>query len=287
MALTLCLTPTGGGSPPAAASLLPRLLGGTTTDFIALFSPGGPASLNDVVAGQVSGTQALVDFRAKFAARVGAVRPLDLQTLRVTSDSDARRVAVEQILPLGGGFAWDSCAGAAVPNSTAEALFTVVADVSSLGLLNEVRLYYPTFPLSGKGTARAPVLRADPTATTSGAVARYQAALRAGDASAVAAEFEPDGYFREPSGVYHGGASTGVLANFRAFFRLGRGGGIELDHCLVTTDGVTTVLEYNCVGWGGETLAPSAGVAAYEIGRSARLMGARVNDNVTPPPRRP
>jgi len=268
----------------AAELLLLRLLSGSGADYLSLFAP--EATVEDVFAGKVQGGTKILAFRSSFVARLNAVRPHQaaLQTLRVTNDASASRSAVEQLLPLAGGWAWDSCVAIGHPNSSAEVLFTTVADLSPSGLLLAVRLYYPSYPITGQSVQRLPILPKDASAVTSGAVARYQMALRLGDANAVAAEFEPDGYFREPSGAYHAGAQTGVLNNFRSFFALGRGGGIDLEHCIVTSDGVAWVLEYNCVAWGGVALPPTAGVATYEVGRSKRIMGGRVNDNVQPPP---
>ena len=265
----------------AAASLLPALLGGSEADFLKLLDES--ATFDDVFAGRVSGAAALLDFRTSFAIRLHSVHPRALELLRVTADAGAQRVAVEQVLPIDAGWAWDACLGLGTPNSSTEVLFTTVAELSPTGMLAAVRLYYPSYPITGRGITRQPVLAHDANATTSGEVAKYQNALAAGDADAVAATFEPDGYFREPSGAYHIGATAGVLANFRSFFSRGGGGGIDLEHCRVTSDGVAFVLEYNCVGWGGVTLQPTAGAATYELGRHRRIMGGRVNDNVQPP----
>ena len=265
----------------AAANLLPALLGGSEADFLKLLDEA--ATIDDVFAGRVSGTAALLDFRTSFAARLHSRHPRALEVLRVTADAGAQRVAVEQVLPLDAGSAWDVCTSTGRANSSTEVLFTTVAELSPTGTLAAVRLYYPSYPITGQGIMRRPILAHNANATTSGEVAKYQEALGAGDADGVAAAFERDGYFREPSGEYHSGATAGVLANFRSFFSLGHGGGIKLEHCRVTTDGVAFVLEYNCVGWGGVTLKPTAGVATYELGRTGRIMGGRVNDNVQPP----
>ena len=62
-----------------------------------------------------------------------------------------------------------------------------------------------------------------------------------------------------------------------------KGGGIILEHCSVTEDGVRTALEFNAVRWGGVDLPPQAGVAVYERGLSGRLHEARVYDDVQGP----
>jgi SnoaL-like domain len=67
-------------------------------------------------------------------------------------------------------------------------------------------------------------------------VGRYQAALNDGDADAIVDTFAPDGYYREPIGPHsaHRGA-----AELRSFFIrcFSAGGGIGLQHCVVTDDG--------------------------------------------------
>jgi hypothetical protein len=68
---------------------------------------------------------------------------------------------------------------------------------------------------------------------------------------------------------------------FERFF--GAGGGIVLEHCTVTDDGVRTALEFNAVRWGGVALPPQAGVAVYERGRTGRLAEARIYDDVEGP----
>lgn len=287
--LLLLMVLVSTASASAAEDFMPALLGRGTQDFfLSLFDPG--ATVNDVFAGLVGWDQ-LKTFRREFQQRLELVGPQSsaLQLLRVTKDlTSSSRCVVEQLLPLERGWVWDECSGSGSSNSTsAVILFTTVAEVSPTnGKLRSVRLYYPSYPIMGVSVFRPPILSENSSATTGGQVSLYQQALRAGNATAVAQTFEADGYFREPSGAYHSGAYQGVFANFQMFFSLGDGGGIDLEHCAVTQDGVAFVLEYNCVGWGGVPLKSSAGVATYELGRSAHIMGARVNDNVSPPPPR-
>ena len=67
--------------------------------------------------------------------------------------------------------------------------------------------------------------------------------------------FAPDGYFREPIGPHYAHCGT---AELRSFFTtcFSAGGGIGLQHCTVTDDGVRCALEYNCVRWGRHDLPP-------------------------------
>jgi hypothetical protein len=113
-------------------------------------------------------------------------------------------------------------------------------------------------------------------------VGRYQAALDTGDAEALVRTFEPDGYYREPIGPHLTHRGT---AELRSFFteRIGARGGIALEPCEVTDDGVRCALEYNCVRWGDRDLPPQAGLGVYERGPDGLLAAARIYDDVEPP----
>src|SRR5436305_1942966 len=113
-------------------------------------------------------------------------------------------------------------------------------------------------------------------------VGRYQAALEAGDTDAIVSTFAPDGYFREPIGPHYAHRGPGEL---RSFFRqcFSAGGGIGLQHCAVTDDGVRCALEYNCVRWGSHDLPPQAGLGVYERGPDGLLAAVRVYDDVEAP----
>ena len=114
-------------------------------------------------------------------------------------------------------------------------------------------------------------------------VARYLAALEAGDAEAIVRTFAADGYLREPFGLPRhtprrppscGRTSPGVSS---------AGGGILLEHCAMTDDGTRCALEYNCVRWGARRLAPQAGIAVFERGPDGLLQRARIYDDMEPP----
>jgi hypothetical protein len=61
------------------------------------------------------------------------------------------------------------------------------------------------------------------------------------------------------------------------------GGGIGLQHCAMTDDGVRCAVEYNCVRWGSHDLPPQAGICVYERDPDGLLAAARVYDDVEPP----
>jgi hypothetical protein len=145
-----------------------------------------------------------------------------------------------------------------------------------------IRVYHSHWPLLGHHVVRPPLLERDPSVRESDIVGEYQAALAAGDAERITATFEPDGCFREPAGPQYRVCGTDALLPFFAgFFALG--GGIILEHCTVTEDGVRTALEFNAIRWGEHDMPHQAGIAIYERGPSGRLANARIYDDVTPP----
>jgi hypothetical protein len=158
----------------------------------------------------------------------------------------------------------------------------VVADKMSDGRIDEVRIYYSSWPLTGRHANRPPLLQSDPELRETDVVGEYQRALTAGDVDAIVAVFEPDGYAREPAGGEH--IHEG-LERLRAFYELlfSNDGGIPLEHCALTDDKHACALEYNVVRWGKTELPPQAGIAVYARSESGRLAAARIYDDVSPP----
>ena len=145
------------------------------------------------------------------------------------------------------------------------------------------RTYCSQWPVDGRRHVRPPILA--PDGDRPGDVAgRFEAALGAGDTEEVVRMFAADGYYREPVGApnTHRGASA-----LRSFFTscFSGGGGIGLQDCAVTDDGVRCAVEYNCVSWGGEAVPPQAGIAVYERGADGLLSAVRVYDDVEAPAR--
>ena len=147
------------------------------------------------------------------------------------------------------------------------------------------RTYCSQWPVDGRRHVRPPILGPG-SAHPGDVVGRYQAALGAGDCDAIVATFAAGGYYREPIGPHY--AHRGP-AELRSFFTecFSAGGGIGLQHCVVTDDGVRCALEYNCVRWGRHDLPAQAGIAVYERGPDGLLAAARVYDDVEPPVGRP
>ena len=158
----------------------------------------------------------------------------------------------------------------------------IVADRKADRRIEELRIYFSTWQLTGRHANRPPLLQPDPKLRGPDAIAEYQRALSAGDVDAIVAAFEPDGYAREPAGGQH--IHTGA-DGLRAFYALlfSSGGGIPLEHCALIDDKRACALEYNVVRWGQTELPPQAGVAVYVRSQSGKIAAARVYDDVDPP----
>jgi hypothetical protein len=159
---------------------------------------------------------------------------------------------------------------------------TIVSDRNSDRTLKAIRVYHSMWPLTGSHVVRSPLLPEDPTLHAEGSPGDYQRALAEGDLEGIVRTFEPDGYAREPSGgAYLHRGVEGLRELYAHLFA--NGGGIPLEHCTLTDDGVRCAIEYNCVRWGVTDIPPQAGVAVYERGNSGLLSAARIYDDVEPP----
>jgi limonene-1,2-epoxide hydrolase len=143
------------------------------------------------------------------------------------------------------------------------------------------RTYCSQWPVDGRCHLRPAILPPGPD-RPGDVVGRYQAALAVGDTDAIVSTFAPDGYYREPIGPHPAHRGTAELRSFFAT-RFSGGGGIGLQHCAVTDDGVRCALEYNCVRWGRHDLPPQAGLGVYERGQDGLLAAARVYDDIEAP----
>jgi hypothetical protein len=143
------------------------------------------------------------------------------------------------------------------------------------------RTYCSQWPVDGQRHLRPPIL-GDGDAHPGDVVGRYQAALDVGDTEAIVGTFAPDGYVREPIGPHDTHRGTPEL---RSFFTtcFSAGGGIGLQNCMVTDDGVRCALEYNCVRWGDHDLPPQAGIGVYERSPDGLLAAVRIYDDIEAP----
>jgi hypothetical protein len=158
----------------------------------------------------------------------------------------------------------------------------IAADRDEDARIIELRVYYSTWPFTGRHANRPPLLQPDPDLQEPDVVGEYQRALAAGDLEGTVAAFESDAYVREPAGGSHVHRGRDELvALFELFFS--NGGGIPLEHCAVTDDGRSCALEYNVVRWGRTELPPEAGLAVYARGSTGKLASARIYDDADPP----
>ena len=253
--------PAGATTRIAAEGYLGSLVTGDHAAIAAAFAD--TPAIDDPFAGAVRGAQALDAF---VSARHGWLAAREARIAPGPVTRAGGRTVVEAVLHLR-----DEGRDLQLP-------IAVVGDDASSGRLRALRVYHSFWPLEGKHRVRPPLLPRDPQALATGVVADYQRALAAGDVDAIVATFEPDGYFREPSGepwVHRGHAElrkfmTQILA----------AGGIGIDHATVTDDGTTCAIEFNAVRFGKQPLTPQAGLAVYERGPSGRLHAARIYDDV-------
>ena len=226
----------------------------------------GGVTIDDPQTGRVSGEPALGDYiresRAWLSERDGRARSV------ATTFGDRRVVGEFEVDLVQDGRAF------VLP-------VAVVVDPDPGRDAVAIRIYHSNWPLLGRHVVRSPLLARDPAAIELDVVGEYQAALAAGDAAGWVAAFEPDGCFREPAGPQYRRCGTAALQEVAQLF-FARGG-IILEHCTVTDDGIRAALEFNAVEWGGRPMPPQAGVAVYERGRTGRLADARVYDDVDPP----
>jgi SnoaL-like domain len=225
----------------------------------------GQVVVYDPSAGEVRGHRQLRRFINQSKSWL-AERRARIET--VASTGAAGRAVVELLAHLDGGG----------PDVT----WPVAAVAESQDDLNVVfRTYFSLGAVDGQRHVRPPIL--EPGHDHPGdVVGRYEAALDAGDTDAIVSSFAADGYYREPSGpdAAHRGA-----AELRSFFaeRFSAGGGIGLQHCAVTDDGMRCAVEYNFVRWGSHDLPPQAGIGVYERGPGGLLAAARIYDDVQVP----
>jgi hypothetical protein len=225
----------------------------------------GHVVVYDPHAGEVRGHRQLRRFISQSKSWL-AERRARIET--VASTGAAGRAVVELLAHLDGGgqeVAWPVAVVAESPDD-----------------LNVVfRTYFSRGAVDGQRHVRPPILEQGDV-HPGDVVGRYEAALDAGDIDAIVSSFAPDGYYREPSGpdAAHRGA-----AELRSFFaeRFSAGGGIGLQHCAVTDDGMRCAVEYNVVRWGSHDLPPQAGIGIYERGPGGLLAAARIYDDVQAP----
>ncbi len=251
-----------------AAAPVPYFAGvhsGETEALVGSFA--GEPELHHPVRGRVRGPRAFEQFVRDTNAWLRARNAVGGRVERIITP---RRGIEETVMTLDGR------------DGRVDLLVGIVADRDADARIVELRVYYSTWALTGRHANRPPVLQPDPDLQAPDVIGEYQRALAAGDVEAIVAAFEPDAYMREPAGdaYIHRGRDE-LVALYERFFS--NGGGIPLEHCTVTDDGRSCVLEYNVVRWGRTELLPEAGLAVYVRGDSGKLAAARIYDDTDPP----
>jgi ketosteroid isomerase-like protein len=225
----------------------------------------GEVVIHDPRAGEVRGHHQVRQF---IGHNLSWLAGLHARTERVAATTAGGRAVVELLAHIdhkGQQLAWPVAVVAESPDE----LSVVFRTYCSQWPVDELQHIRP--PILGPGQSRP-----------GDVVGRYCDALAAGDTEAVVGTFAPDGYFRGPFGPDHAHRGTAELRSFftRSF---SAGGGIGLENCAVTDDGVRCALEYNCLRWGSHDLPPQAGLGVYERGPDGLLAAARAYDDVESP----
>jgi hypothetical protein len=227
----------------------------------------GKPRINDPRVGYVEGVRQL---RAFVSGTADWLRERDAIVENVALTLTESRTVEEMVLHL-----------AADDGGRVELPVAIVSDRNPDRTVKAIRVYHSIWPLTGGHRVREPLLPRDPNMVVPDVVGEYQRALAAGDLEAMMATYEEDAYAREPSGgeyVYRGKEKLREV--YSAMFA---NGGITVEFCTLTDDGVRCAIEYNGVRWGITDIPPQAGVSVYERGSSKLLAAARIYDDVEPP----
>ena len=143
------------------------------------------------------------------------------------------------------------------------------------------RTYCSQWPVDGRRHVRPPILEPRDQ-HPDGVVGDYLAALSAGDVEAVVQTFTEAGCLREAIGPHasHQGAQA-----LRSYYSgcFSAGGGIDLECCRVTDDGVRCAVEYNLLRWGSHAVPRQAGIAVFERNPGGLLSAVRMYDDIEAP----
>ncbi len=240
-----------------------RLIGGESVSFESLFA--GEPQIDTPLHGEIRERRAFARFIDEQRRLLREERArTDLLALTATDE----RVVAEFRLTL-------------VRSGTPIELPVAIAADRIGDVVSMMRVYYSRWPLTGRHWIRPPIIAPAEDLQEPAIIEEYTAALKKGDAGAVLALFEEDGYAREPSGAAYTHAGVDGLKAF--YGEILADGGIALRHCTATFDGTRCAVEYICDAWGANVLPPQAGVAVYELSKRGRLSAARIYDDISPP----
>lgn len=242
------------------AAYLPALAAGRAEAIQALFS--GEPLIDDPRAGRVAGRDAV---RAFVTAQAEWMREHHVEITGLRTTIGRGRSLTEALARL------------TVDGKRTELPVAVVGEGTG-GVLRAIRVYHSNWPLEGRHRPRPPIIPEDPGLALPDIVSAYMDALHSANLAGSMSVFEPDGYFREPSGgphIYRG--QEGIRTLYGAFYAVGP---IHLRHCSVIDDGVACGVEFIADGWGPRKFEPQAGIGVYVRGASGKLAAARIYDDV-------
>ncbi len=156
----------------------------------------------------------------------------------------------------------------------------IIADLEG-DKFKQIRIYHSMWPLLQQHIIRVPVLPFSETLQLPPLIDEYMKCLSKGDPETVIALFGKEAYVREPSGDSFKHAGQDAINKF--YKTALAEGGIPLEHCTCTYDGIKCAVEYNIRKWGNTDLPPQSGIAVYEKNSSGRLSAVRIYDDVAPP----
>jgi len=229
----------------------------------------GQVVVFDPRAGEIRGQRQLRRFIKKNQAVFAGRR---LHTEIVASTSVGGRAVVEILAHLHGGEA----------DADEEVVWPVAVVAEALDDVSVVfRTYCSQWPVDGHRHVRSPILEPG-IGPPGGVIERYEAALDTGDTDAIVGTFSAAGYLREAIGPHRLRRGPAELRDhFAACFSVG--GGIGLQRCAVTDDGVRCAVEYNYIRWGPHDIPAQAGIAVYERSPDGLLAAVRNYDDVERP----
>jgi hypothetical protein len=148
-------------------------------------------------------------------------------------------------------------------------------------LVNDIRIYHSTWPLTGKHLGRKQILEPAEHLEEPEIIQKYMNGIKKPDKELVLSLFEEDAYVREPSGFHYKHEGYAGRNEFYSFAL--EKGGIPLKHCTATYNGRSFAVEYVFDEWGDVKFEPEAGIAVYDIGKSGKISAVRIYDDASPP----
>jgi hypothetical protein len=239
------------------------LIDGDIHDIKAMFA--GEPCLNEPVKGSVQGERELEHFIGNYRQWMQRRNPRIEHIDSICGDS---RTVEECVVHL---------------DYNGESIDLPVAIIAELAgdKFTHVRIYHSMWPVFQQHIVRVPILPASEALQLPPLIDEYMKCLSSGDAETLVTLFAKEAYVREPCGdaFKHSGQAA-----LNKFYKTALAeGGIPLEHCTCTYDGIKCAVEYNIRKWGESELPPQAGIAVYEQNSRGRLAAVRIYDDVTPP----